>query len=512
MYLRRAYLRIMFICGLCLCSIMLFFANSPRAFAADDPITVTTRTETLTFPRAIDFQMHAYDSNASPTQATLFIKYNNGSFGELHQVNASTHTNQADFTWHDDLLHDHFTPVSTRISYYWLITDSANNTHTDTVQTFLVQDNRFQWQHVDQGLVQVNWYNRSADFGAQVAARVNYSLKQIQSKLGIGLQDPITVWIYATVDDFHTSLPPKTSEWVGGIAFPQLNQASIVVENMDDTTLRRDMPHELTHLVFHQEAQAYVPTWFDEGLAVYNQFYQEPELTLRFKDALSNHTLLNLTNISMTFPSDTNQAYLAYAQSWKLLDYMYSSFGQNKMSLLIQDLHSSDHTFDEDLQQSIGIDTAQLENQWRLSLNQPPLPSDNQSSEIRQLSAPMPNISTTDSMQPLLIDIGILLIILPFLGCVGFLAVQKRYEQRLAHAQAMKLRPGSPFPGYGAPGQIPYNRYPPSNTYPAPGAYMQPGNYYPQYPAYPQQYPSYPPYPPGPHSGPEAVGPRTPRE
>ena len=77
--------------------------------------------------------------------------------------------------------------------------------------------------------------------------------------------------------DFHGSLAPGSYEWVGGEALPLLHEASIVVIDYSDHTLRRDMPHELTHLVFHELiAQGITPpTWFDEGLAVYNQDYRE---------------------------------------------------------------------------------------------------------------------------------------------------------------------------------------------------------------------------------------------
>jgi hypothetical protein len=37
--------------------------------------------------------------------------------------------------------------------------------------------------------------------------------------------------------------------------------------------MRRDMPHELTHLIFHQQDHSEVPLWFDEGIAVHHQHY-----------------------------------------------------------------------------------------------------------------------------------------------------------------------------------------------------------------------------------------------
>src|SRR5260370_744311 len=94
------------------------------------------------------------------------------------------------------------------------------------------------------------------------------------------------------------------------------------------------MPHEMTHLVFHQlTAHANViPTWFDEGLAVYNQMYHEPEMTARLQKALDTQTLLSLDDISGGFPPDADKAYLAYAQRCNLVAYMHSTFGQARMT------------------------------------------------------------------------------------------------------------------------------------------------------------------------------------
>ncbi len=132
---------------------------------------------------------------------------------------------------------------------------------------------------------------------------------------------------------------------------PLLHEASIVVLDNTDYTLVRDMPHELTHLVFHQLiAQGITaPTWFDEGLAVYNQTFREVELQARWEKALASQSLLRLSQISDHFPANADQAYLAYAQSYYLLDYMYRTFGKPKMVQLIKLMNNPQTTFDQDL-------------------------------------------------------------------------------------------------------------------------------------------------------------------
>jgi hypothetical protein len=410
----------------CVCIMLLFTAPTP-VFAASNALTVTNQSDKVNYPSSIDFQVTADDTSSNINQATIFIKY----LGEIgyqlqQQVKASPAANTVTFDWSENTTGYYFAPPGTQISYYWQFLDSAGKQYTGQSQTFTVIDARFNWQHINQGLIQVNWYNRPASFGQTVLSQASDNVKRIGDDLGGRLNQAINLWVYQSDNDFKGSLPPDEHEWVGGIAFPRANAASIVVQNLSDITLQRDMPHELTHLIFHQLINQGItaPTWFDEGLAVYHQLYHEPEMALTFKDALARHTLLRLDSIASAFPANENQAYLAYAQSWNLVTYMFHTFGQSKMITLIKDMNRSQDDFDQDLQQALGIDQIHLENQWRLSLNQPAVLS-----PVDQDMAMHPEtvtVALNDPWEPLLMSIGILLVILPALG-LGYLFVfQKR--------------------------------------------------------------------------------------
>ncbi len=97
----------------------------------------------------------------------------------------------------------------------------------------------------------------------------------------------------------------------------------------------------------------------------------------RLQEALDTHKLLRLDNITLGFPANADQAYLAYAQSWNLVTYMYSTFGLTKMGALIKGLNNPQTDFNGDLQTYLGEDQPRLENQWRIHLQQSPtLPPD----------------------------------------------------------------------------------------------------------------------------------------
>lgn len=420
----------------CLCTASIAPLLFPaRAFAASSPMTVLSETQSVSFPGSITFQLQAHDSITTITTATLFLSSDDPQYiSELHPVTIAQPSTTVNLTYHEDTTASHFIVPGTLLKYYWELADSTG-TYDLPKQQFTTSDTRYNWQQLTQGNVQLNWYNHAADFGQAVLSQEVASVDRISKTLGGQPPHPLHLWVYQTDSDFRGALPPGSYEWVGGIAFPSLSEAFIVVNGLSDETLIRDMPHELTHLVFHQlTAQGIqAPTWFDEGLAVYNQVYHEPEMALRFKQALTAHALISLQKLYFEFPADADQAYLAYAQSWNLVSYMYQTFGQRKMAQLIKDMNNAKTDFQQDLTQAIGENSNHLENQWHLSLHQPAtLQPGLDTSPATQSNAALTHISTTDSNAPFYMTLGILLVLVPLLGLVLLFGYQRRLRTSLA--------------------------------------------------------------------------------
>jgi hypothetical protein len=474
------YLLTLIVCsGFCLFAVLAF---SPKVQAAGDPITITAQTQTVTFPKRIDFQMTATDSAAPITQASIYISFNGVNSTTTRNVQIAHFATTETLQWQEDISGSNFVEPGTQVKYYWQIVDNSQDVHTGATQTFTVTDTRFSWQHLTSGQIQVNWYNRPLTFGQIVLTQADNGIKRIDNNLGGGLLHPVNVWVYQNNNDFHGSLPPGTYEWVGGVAFPDLNQASISVETTADTTLIRDLPHELTHLVLHQLVgiNTNIPRWFDEGMAVYNQAYHEPDMKLRFKEALNTHFLLRLSEITDNFPADADKAYLAYAQSWNLIGYMYTTFGQPKMATLIKDINASPD-FNADLSQALGVDQNHLENQWRLSLGQSATLSPNQANP-----APAPHPIqvqvAVNPYAPLLLTLGIVLFVLPLIGLGSLFSYQQRTRRRPHPALQSSNSFNAPLQTAAAPPLVGATASP----------YTHPARYMPQ-PAYqPPQTPSYP--------------------
>ncbi len=430
-------------------------SKSVHAQAFTNPITVLSETDTISFPNAITFQLKAQDTSSPITQAIISVTTDveGSTSSTVENVPIAQAATTVSLHWQMATTGYNFLLPGSQVTYNWQLQDNSG-TYTLPSQQFTTTDTRFSWQHLSQGMVQINWYNNSNAFGQGMLAQAVGDANRISHKLGGSPSHLLHIWVYQNDNDFHSALPPDTYEWVGGIAFPGLNECFIVVNALNNNTVIRDMPHEMTHLIFHQLIAQGIepPVWFDEGLAVYNQLYHEPAMTARLNEALTMHDLIPLSQLYFNFPADANQAYLAYAQSWNLVDYMYRTFGLRKMATLIRAIDNQNYDFSQDLQHTIGEDLAHLENQWHLYLHQPPTLSGSQQTSTSPQNTTPVQVHLNDSNQSLYISLGLLLILIPLTGGVVLFI----YTRRTQKAQVQVAgRAGYQIPPVPQQGQIP---------------------------------------------------------
>jgi hypothetical protein len=410
---------------------------SAHAQRAANPITITAQSQSIHFPNYIDYQLSVTDTTTKIVGATIHLTLDTTGDQESQSM-SFTPAQTLTLHWREDTSGDNFLIPGTPIAYYWEITDELANVNNSTVVHFTTADTRFTWQSLSQGLMHIHWYNQPGSFGQAILNKALIDRQHIVQTIGADYRRSFDLWVYGNETDFRSALPPGTVEWVGGEAFPRLNEAFFMVQSTTDETLVRDMPHEMTHLLFHQITANGLdaPTWFDEGLAVYCQLYHEPEMTDRLNEALQTHSLLPLNEISLQFPRNSDQAYLAYAESWNLVDYMYRTFGQARMLRLIELLNSAQQDFDQDLLTALGEDQNHLENQWHLYLHQPPTLSGTQLTPTVQPRQPQPKPvlpATSDRSTFALTTLGGLLTLA---GLIGLVLVVTSIRRQRAQAQA----------------------------------------------------------------------------
>jgi len=271
-----------------------------------------------------------------------------------------------------------YLPPGTELEYWWKITDEAGNELKTEPQSLLYMDERHDWQTLSSDRLTLYWYAGGRAFGEALFDQANKTLDQIEAEAGVRVEIPVKIFIYGSYADLRDAIPVGSQEWTGGQAFTDQGVVVIGVSPADLDYGLAATPHELTHLVIHQATDnpfGDIPRWLDEGLAV----YMSGELDAGWRGyrgmiarAAERNELMTLQTLSSTFPADSEQAGLAYAQSGVVVEFIIERYGKEAMAHLLE-IFSEGALYDDALQEALGVDTWGLDNAWRESIGAPPL-------------------------------------------------------------------------------------------------------------------------------------------
>jgi hypothetical protein len=118
-----------------------------------------------------------------------------------------------------------------------------------------------------------------------------------------------------------------------------------------------------------------LPTWLDEGLAMYAEGTLEPEYTAYLNRAVAEESLFSVRSLASPFSAYAEESYLSYAQSYSLVEFLISSYGQGKMLELLKTFKQGS-SYDGALEKVYGFDMDGLDNLWRDYVAIPAPPSE----------------------------------------------------------------------------------------------------------------------------------------
>jgi len=127
------------------------------------------------------------------------------------------------------------------------------------------------------------------------------------------------------------------------------------------------MAHELTHLIIHQmvyNPYNQLPTWLDEGIAVFNEGSPDSSFVTMVKRAQSSSQLISLQSLSSPFSAFGDVASLSYAQSYSVVNYLITTYGQSKMLELLN-VFRQGSSYNAAFEKVYGLSMDQLNNEWK---------------------------------------------------------------------------------------------------------------------------------------------------
>jgi len=257
-------------------------------------------------------------------------------------------------------------PPGSSVEYWWTVEDTNGDKIETTPLRLEFEDNRYSWQSLTEGKVTIYWYEGEESFAGEIMSTAQQALARLAEDTGAYLKKPVMIYVYADSRDLQGAMI-FPQEWTGGVAFTRYGIIAIGIAPHNLSWGRRAVAHELTHLVIHQmTSNPYIrlPTWLNEGLAMYTEGELEAGYVNLLNKAVAQDSLLSVRSLSSPFSAHAEESYLAYAQSYSLLEFLITSYGSDKMLALLNTF-SQGSSYDGALEDVYGFDMDGLNTLWR---------------------------------------------------------------------------------------------------------------------------------------------------
>lgn len=278
-----------------------------------------------------------------------------------------TSTSRVKTSWKWDMTQTGGLPPGTDLSYWWAIEDAQGNTAQTPVSTLSFDDQRHSWKSLSENGITLFWYQGNDSFIQQLMTAAKAALDRLAGDIGAQLQDNVSIYIYASTQDLQNAMI-YPNEWTGGVAYPQYHTIAIGISPDNLDWGKGAIAHELSHLVVSQVTfSGYgieLPTWLDEGLAMYTEGSLESDMVSALRNAIIQNNLISARSLCSPFPAEANAATLAYAESYSLVKYLLEQYGgQAKMQEFLNAFKQGSG-YNEALNNVYGLDIDKLNDLW----------------------------------------------------------------------------------------------------------------------------------------------------
>jgi hypothetical protein len=340
---------------------------SPVLAQAQGELVILGSSVQSEFPTKLTFDLSAA-SDVSITDIRLHYIVDRVSFA---QVTSEVYiefapTTTADVSWTWDMRRTGGMPPGSGIEYWWTVKDARGGKIETAPVRVQFDDLRYPWQSLTEGKVTIYWYEGDKSFARETMAAAQQAMARLAEDTGAYLEKPAKIYIYVNSQDLQGAMI-FPQEWTGGVAFTRYGTIAIGIAPNNLAWGRRAIAHEIAHLVIHQmtlNPYGDLPTWLDEGLAMYAEGPLEPKLVALLNEAAAENKLISARSLSSPFSAHAEEAVLSYAQSYSLVDFLISSYGPDKMLELLNTFREGS-SYDGALSRVYGFDMDGLNTLWR---------------------------------------------------------------------------------------------------------------------------------------------------
>lgn len=196
---------------------------------------------------------------------------------------------------------------------------------------------------------------------------------ELVSTLGLPVLEHVEVRIVPTTADMMRLAPRESAppEYADGVAYPRLRLILISLlapRGGEAVELDRVFRHELSHVALEDAVLGqHVPVWFNEGLAMALSGEKAYDRMRIMWNATVSDTVLPLSEIERSFPVDTAEVNIAYAESADFMSFLMRKSDRMRFSAMIRRIREGT-PFERAINDAYGSDLRKLEFQWRSDL------------------------------------------------------------------------------------------------------------------------------------------------
>jgi hypothetical protein len=343
-------------------------ALAPLLVAAEEPIQVQASTHAYEFGSQVRFHLEA--ASAAPIQSVALAYRTSDTQGTTVETMSFGTEMQVSVDHVHEIGQRYIRPF-VEISYWWTIVNVAGAKLTTETQSFFYTDNRFGWETLGQETVNVHWYQGDVQIAQQsldvAVAAVARARQDIQLD---AIYKPVDIYLYVNAEDLRLALPAGLPSGADALTLYETNVVLVPYgpEATNIPSLRRILPHEVTHALIHEATQSDfddVPVWLSEGLAtsVEYEFAPDPDAQLLLEQAMDKRGALSLNRLCAEFPHDWAAARLAYVQSASVVGYIRDLHGRQALRDLVA-AYADGATCDGGVQRVFGFSLDRLDLSW----------------------------------------------------------------------------------------------------------------------------------------------------
>lgn len=427
----------------------------PVAAPAQTAVTVIEERIEPRYPQALEFRIRArsdrpivsavlrYQVAGSGTSA--FVRVEDLQPAAEVEAVAAVEVNTA----------DSYIPVGSRFRYRWEFTLEGGQAVSTAESSFVFLPPGRDWRSVETETLRVFFYGDREALARQYLEAGSETYERLARQLfGIELPVlPVHVVLFATEEELNEARPSRGATFDAAVVTCGTKVSSDVVLVIPLSCGTRDradtLRHELAHIInaaAGESALGKLPSWLDEGLAVWAQSEPGSNYTGAFQANARAGRLIPFAQM-VTPTNDPNRVNLFYGQAYAMVSYLIDEFGEPKLAELFRTVKGGER-FDRAIERVYGFSVDEFERRFlaRFSPDSLATPTPRPG---RQAPSPQPTarppLQTTaeddDRLDPVIVGafgVGILLLLAAvFAALLGMWAQQR----------AAAVSPGGPTSG-----------------------------------------------------------------